>query len=92
MKDQITKLMTAEGLTPAKFADEIGVQRSSVSHILSDRNKPSYDFILKILERFSGINADWLLTGKGTMIKSSEKTDTHKNDLFSRNKIATSRP
>jgi transcriptional regulator with XRE-family HTH domain len=74
MKDQINKIMETEGLTPAKFADEIGVQRSSISHIISGRNKPSYDFIVKILSRFSGINADWLLTGKGNMIKSSGNT------------------
>jgi transcriptional regulator with XRE-family HTH domain len=71
MKEQINKIMEAEGMSPAKFADEIGVQRSSISHIISGRNKPSYDFIVKILERFEGINADWLLTGKGSMIKSS---------------------
>jgi len=63
--------MESEGITPAKFADVIGVQRSSISHILNGRNKPSYDFIIKILERFQGINAEWLLTGKGSMIKSS---------------------
>jgi transcriptional regulator with XRE-family HTH domain len=71
MKDQINKIMETEGMTPAKFADEIGVQRSSISHIISGRNKPSYDFIIKILARFSGINAEWLLTGKGNMIKTS---------------------
>ncbi len=70
MKERINKIMEAEGLSPAKFADEIGVQRSSISHIISGRNKPSYDFIVKILTRFSGINAEWLITGKGTMIKS----------------------
>ncbi len=71
MKDRINKIMETEGLSPAKFADEIGVQRSSISHILSGRNKPSYDFIIKIMNRFSGINAEWLLTGKGPMIKSA---------------------
>jgi len=71
MKDQIIKILETEGLTPAKFADAIGVQRSSISHILNGRNKPSYDFIMKIIERFHGINADWLLTGKGSMVKSS---------------------
>jgi len=75
MKDQILKLMEAEGLNPAKFADEIGVQRSSISHIISGRNKPSYDFIIKILKRFSGLNTEWLLTGKGNMIKSTENTN-----------------
>jgi transcriptional regulator with XRE-family HTH domain len=71
MKDQISKIIETEGLTPAKFADKIGVQRSSISHILSGRNKPSYDFIVKVLDRFQGINAEWLMTGKGSMIKSS---------------------
>jgi transcriptional regulator with XRE-family HTH domain len=71
MKEQLLQLMESEGMTPAKFSDEIGVQRSSISHILSDRNKPSYDFIIKILNRFQEINAEWLLTGKGSMVKSS---------------------
>jgi transcriptional regulator with XRE-family HTH domain len=69
MKDRLLKLIESEGLTPSKLADELGVQRSNISHILSDRNKPSYDFIVKILNRFTGINADWLITGKGSMIK-----------------------
>jgi transcriptional regulator with XRE-family HTH domain len=75
MKDQIIKLMETEGLAPAKFADRIGVQRSSISHILSGRNKPSYDFIMKILSRFPGIDPEWLLTGRGSMIKSALKDD-----------------
>jgi len=76
MKDQISKIMEAEGMTPAKFADEIGVQRSSISHVLSGRNKPSFDFISKVLKRFSGINAEWLITGKGSMIKSQNSIDS----------------
>jgi transcriptional regulator with XRE-family HTH domain len=92
MKDQLLKLIESEGLTPAKLADEIGVQRSSISHILSDRNKPSYDFILKILNRFTGINAEWLITGKGNMIKGENSAlkgenpiskKVIQNDLFS---------
>lgn len=86
MKRQIQKIIETEGLSPAKFADEIGVQRSSVSHILSGRNKPSYDLIIKILERFSGINAEWLLTGNGDMIKSSKSLQDKSDkevDLFS---------
>jgi transcriptional regulator with XRE-family HTH domain len=85
MKDQLLRIMENEQMTPAKFADEIGVQRSSISHILSGRNKPSYDFILKILQRFQGINADWLITGKGSMIKLSGQTivaNTKEPSLF----------
>jgi plasmid maintenance system antidote protein VapI len=73
MKDQLIKIMTHFNISSTRFADEIGVQRSSVSHILSGRNKPSYDFIIKILEKYPSINTLWLLTGKGTMFSSEIK-------------------
>lgn len=73
MKDRLLKFLNKEGLSATVFADEIGVQRSSISHILSGRNNPSYDFILKILEKFDYINADWLITGKGDMYKSEDR-------------------
>lgn len=69
MKDRIAKIMEEEGMTATRFAEEIGVQASSISHIISGRNKPSTDFLIKILERFRGINADWLLTGRGNQYK-----------------------
>jgi len=69
MKDRISKILRLEGMTAAKLADEIGVQASGISHILSGRNNPSTDFLIKILDRFRGINAEWLLTGKGNMYK-----------------------
>lgn len=75
MKDRIIKFLTHENLTATKFADEIGVQRSSISHILSGRNNPSFEFIQKILSRYKHINADWLITGSGTMVKKSEPQD-----------------
>ncbi len=71
MKDRISKILREEGMTATKFANEIGVQASSISHIVSGRNKPSTDFLVKLLDRFRGINAEWLLTGKGSMYKES---------------------
>lgn len=73
MRERILKFLNKEGISPAIFADEIGVQRSSVSHILSGRNNPSYDFIFKILDRFKNLNAEWLITGVGEMYKKQEK-------------------
>lgn len=70
MKDRIAKILSSEGMTAAKLAEEIGVQASGISHILSGRNNPSTDFVVKILERFRGINSEWLLLGKGNMYKS----------------------
>ena len=69
MQDQIQEILRREDLSSSQFADKIGVQRSSVSHVLSGRNKPGFDFIHKILNAFPGINADWLITGYGEMYK-----------------------
>lgn len=57
------------GLNAASFSAEIGVQRSSISHILSGRNQPSFDFLVKISAKYPQINTDWLLTGKGNILK-----------------------
>ncbi len=67
MKDRIIQFLSENGLTSTKFADTIGVQRSSVSHILSGRNKPSFDFIEKMLVAYPELDAQWLITGKGNM-------------------------
>tara|TARA_B100000902_G_C27284671_1_gene903724 strand:+ start:120 stop:509 length:390 start_codon:yes stop_codon:yes gene_type:complete len=62
--DRIKKIISDNQLTNSSFADKIGVPRSSISHILSGRNNPSLDLIIKILKSFPEINADFLLTGE----------------------------
>lgn len=56
-------LMKLQQKTASSFADEIGVQRSSVSHILSGRNKPSLEFIQKVLLKYPKVDANWLING-----------------------------
>jgi len=73
MKNRVKKIIDKKQLTSSKFADIIGIQRSSVSHILSGRNKTSLDIVKKILTKFKDINPDWLLFGEGNMYK-EEKT------------------
>ena len=60
---RLEEIMLNNQLSAAAFAERIGVQRSSVSHILSRRNKPSLDFMLKIHEHFREIDLDWLILG-----------------------------
>lgn len=67
MKERLIQLLDLEQLSPSKFADIIGVQRSSISHVISGRNKPSFDFLQKTLKAFPGLNASWLMLGEGTM-------------------------
>ena len=61
--DRVKKIISANGLTNSSFADKIGVPRSSISHMLSGRNNPSLDLIIKILQSFDGISANYLLSG-----------------------------
>jgi transcriptional regulator with XRE-family HTH domain len=75
-------------LNASSFADKIGVQRSSLSHLLSGRNKPSLDFILKILEVFPEVDLYWILNGKGTFPKNApivEKTENHVEEVLQQN-------
>jgi transcriptional regulator with XRE-family HTH domain len=68
MKDRITKFLIAEHISPTEFADKIGVQRSSISHVLTGRNYPSASFIQKMLVAFPNLNPRWLLLGEGDML------------------------
>ena len=63
--DRIKHLMKLNDLSASAFADKIGVQRSSISHILSGRNKPSLEFVLKVISTFPEVDLYWLLNGKG---------------------------
>jgi transcriptional regulator with XRE-family HTH domain len=67
MKDRILKFLTAEKISPAEFADKIGVQRSSMSHILNGRNYPSASFLQKMLQAYPAVNSRWLMIGDGSM-------------------------
>ncbi|MBP7496955.1 MAG: helix-turn-helix transcriptional regulator [Bacteroidales bacterium] len=66
---RVQYLIKIKNITASNFADEIGVQRSSISHLLSGRNKPSLEFIQKIISRYPEIQTDWLIFGKGNMYK-----------------------
>jgi len=80
MKDRINLLIKAKNLTAAQFADEIGVQKSSISHIISGRNNASLDFIQKILLCYPEVSVDWLMFGKGPIFKSPEAVMNGNND------------
>lgn len=98
MQDRLQQFLQLEQLTPARLSDIIGVQRSGLSHILSGRNKPGFDFILRLLIKFPTLSADWLITGKGKMYKEQKETREEgslreskiKNEIFESPKIDNS--
>jgi len=85
MVNRILELIKELGLSSSQFADEIGVQRSAMSHLVSGRNNPSLEFVMKVLKRFPQVNTEWLLNGSGSMTtgkKESEPLVGTSQDLF----------
>jgi len=70
MNKRLLQFIDAENLSQSQFADILGVARASISHILSGRNRPGYDFIESIMLHFPSLNMEWLITGQGKMYKS----------------------
>jgi transcriptional regulator with XRE-family HTH domain len=67
MYKRLKNWMGSEGLKASELADKIGVNRATISHILSGRNKPSIDFLQKLLHNYPNLNANWLISGIGYM-------------------------
>jgi transcriptional regulator with XRE-family HTH domain len=72
--ERLKTVMTFYSLSATALAESIGIQRSSISHLLSGRNKPSLDFVLKVLKEYPEVELYWLLNGKGQFPK-SEKSE-----------------
>ncbi len=79
MRERLNEILKHFKINASQFADQIGVQRASVSHVMSGRNKPGFDFIQKIIEAYPSVSAEWLITGKGDLLKSRMQ----RQDLFS---------
>lgn len=82
MKEQLIKLINHYGLSASKLAGIIGVQPSSISHIISGRNKPSFDFIKALIEKYPEINTKWLLTGNGNMFLNTNDVEKNKMNII----------
>lgn len=85
MEERIKKFMEYKGISSSELADAIGVQRSNVTHVLKGRNKPSFQFIEKMLQVYPELNAKWLLLGTGAMVDTPMKS----RSLFDQNQEAT---
>lgn len=68
MNTRIALVIKAKNISPSQLADELGIQRSGLSHILNSRNKPSLEFIQKLLKQYPDLSTNWLLFGEGPMM------------------------
>src|SRR6056300_116713 len=95
---RLRNIMEYYGESASSFAEKIGVQRSSISHILSGRNKPSLDFILKVLSSFPEVDLYWLFNGRGNFPSENKneiadkevKTSTSQNSIIENLKVKNS--
>ena len=83
MNTRLKQFLAAENITQAQFADTIEVVRASVSHVLSGRNNPGYDFIKAIMTKYPRLNMEWLMFGKGKMYKDQVETTLFTEEKFS---------
>lgn len=80
MREKLLKLMKYEKLSSSRLAEILEIQPSSISHILSGRNKPSFDFLVKILRRFPTLNPDWLLLDSDQMYRQCDESAALKDN------------
>lgn len=76
MNTRLKQFLSAENITQAQFADTINVVRASVSHVLSGRNNPSFDFIKAMMQHYPNLNIEWLMFGKGRMYKDVRQNES----------------
>ena len=88
MNKRLQQFLNAENISQSQFADTLGVARAGISHLLSGRNKPGYDFIESLMLHYPELNIEWLITGKGRMY-STQKGD-EMPDLLPATEINTS--
>lgn len=99
IKDRIRMIMEREKVPPRVFAETIGVQQSTLSHILNDRNKPSLEVVMKVHQKYNYVNLQWLLYGNGEMTadagnastSSSTNSGDYQPSLFDENSINSSK-
>lgn len=83
MNKRLLKFLEAENISQSQFADSIGVARASISHVISGRNKPGFEFFERTAQRYPSLSLEWLITGQGRMYKSADGQEPEENLLFS---------
>ena len=76
---RLKKWMQSQSIKPSELADQINVSRSSISHIFSSRNKPSIEFLQKLLSAYPNISANWLICGTGSMYINDYRLQSPRN-------------
>ena len=88
--ERLKKVIEFYDETASSFAEKISVQRSSISHILSGRNKPSLDFVMKVLHSYPEVELYWLMNGKGEFPKQNQISESPESTTIPKKMIEMS--
>lgn len=80
MNNRLKQFLAVENISQSQFADSINIVRATVSHVLSGRNYPSYDFLKALMTRYPRLNIEWLMFGKGKMYKEPAISEQPRDD------------
>ena len=92
MNKRLQQFLFAENMSQSNFADSLGVARASVSHILSGRNKPGFDFLVSMSKAYPALNLEWLITGNGKMYRTVEKNESISEEPAATSSVASANP
>ena len=76
MKAKLDFILKNKGINATTLARMLEIQPSGLSHILSGRNKPSFDLVVKILKVFPDLNPDWLLLDSDKIFRQEAQSAT----------------
>lgn len=92
MNERLVKFLAAENLSQSQLADTLGVARASISHIISGRNKPGFDFLESMAVNFPALSLEWLITGKGRMYRGRQTSADSADGQLTAEAVAPSAP
>lgn len=84
--------MSHYDITATALAEKIDFNRSSISHLISGRNKPSLEFVMKVLKNFEEVSWEWLLYGKGKFPSDDEEVKTSRKTIQNKATPPTASP
>jgi transcriptional regulator with XRE-family HTH domain len=76
MNKRLQQFLAAENISQSKFAETLGVARAGVSHVLSGRNKPGFEFLDSLARNYPALSLEWLISGRGRMYKDGRQGES----------------
>lgn len=89
INEKIREFIIYKDLQPSKLADELGISRPMMSHVLSGRNKPNIEIVMKILSKYPDLNPEWLNGNAPNMFREGASQESYLQENRQENKYIT---